>query len=307
VADRQRAQQRWAVAGVVTVGVVIIALVTTLSILSSRGGEVPDGYSADNTAFDLPSLTGEDHVRLADHRGTPVVVNFFATWCVYCNQELPGFVQVATATSGQVDFIGVQSRDTGDGVEMAERFGLAETGFALARDIGGENGSKLWSSYGSSGLPVTAFYDDKGTFLELSGGMLTQDELENKIETLYGITVDATDASTLQAPVIPLIPRGAFELLKGHAADGTFALIDARTPQQFAEEHITAPLEAVNLDATAADLDQKLAALPKDRYYIVYCQTDEKSQQLTATMHEQGFLHVYYIEGGFDAWKAAGG
>jgi cytochrome c biogenesis protein CcmG, thiol:disulfide interchange protein DsbE len=289
------------------VGVAIVVLVAGMSYLSSRDGDVPQGYSADNTAFDLPSLTGDEHVRLADHRGTPVVVNFFATWCVYCNQELPGFVQVAKATQGQVDFIGVQSQDTGDGVEMAERFGLAEAGFTLAQDIGGTNGSKLWSSYNSTGLPVTAFYDAKGTFLELSGGMLTQEELENKIESLYGITVDATDASSLQAPVIPLIPRGAYELLGQHATDGTFALLDARTPEQFAEEHITAPIEAVNLDATAPDLEEKLSALPKDRYYIVYCQTDEKSQQLTATMHDHGFRHLYYIEGGYDAWKAAGG
>jgi cytochrome c biogenesis protein CcmG/thiol:disulfide interchange protein DsbE len=307
VADRQRAKQRWAILGVVSVGVAIMVLVASLSFLSSRNDAVPSEYSADNTAFDLPSLTGDEHVRLSDHLGNPVVVNFFATWCVYCNQELPGFVEVAKATRGQVDFIGVQSQDTGDGNEMAERFGLAEAGFALAKDIGGTNGSKLWESYGSNGLPVTAFYDDKGTFLGISGGMLSQEDLETKIHDLFGVTVDATDASTQQAPVIPLIPRGAYELLAGHAEDGTFSLIDCRTPQEFAAGHILAPIEAVNLDVEATDLKERLAELSPDRSYILYGQSDDKSQRLASMMHDLGFKHLYYIEGGYAAWQAAGG
>ena len=88
-------------------------------------------------AFRLPGLLDDTTVSLADFAGTPVVVNFFASWCVYCNEELPGFVQVAKATGGTVDFVGVNTSDPGDGAAMARRFDLAGAGFALAKDIGG--------------------------------------------------------------------------------------------------------------------------------------------------------------------------
>ena len=90
-------------------------------------------------------------------------MNFFASWCVYCNEELPGFVQVAKATDGTVAFVGVNTSDPGDGAAMARRFDLAGAGFALAKDVGGNPPSQLWSSFGSQGLPVTAFYDATGS------------------------------------------------------------------------------------------------------------------------------------------------
>jgi len=248
-------------------------------------------------------LSGDGHVRLADHRGRPVVVNFFASWCVYCNQELPGFVQVAASSKGTIDFIGVQTQDTGDGAAMAQRFGLAGAGFTLARDIGGTPGAKLWSSFGGQGLPSTAFYDGTGKLVDFSSGMLTQDQLQQRISTAFGVKIQAQDAATLQAPVIPLIPMGARELLSTHAQDATMHLIDARTPAEFTAGHIQG---ATNVDDEATDVRTQLSGLSKDDSYIVYCRTGRRSGDLTATMHALGFKHVYDLQGGLDAWTAAG-
>lgn len=162
------------------------------------------------------------------------MVSFFASWCVYCNEELPGFVQVAKATAGKVAFVGVDTNDPGDGVAMAHRFDLAGAGFALAHDIGADPASDLWRSYGSQGLPVTAFYDASGRLVDFSGGMLTQDELQQRITKLFGVTASAPDAANLVAPVIPLIPQGAYELLGRNAANPAFAAIDLRPADQYA-------------------------------------------------------------------------
>jgi thiol-disulfide isomerase/thioredoxin len=197
--------QRGRTAAVVLGGVAVFAATGLLSFTeafrgngpgASASGSASDGYSTAREGFDLPSLTGSGHIRLADHRGRPVVVNFFASWCAYCNTELPGFAEVARATRGRVDFIGVQTDDPGDGPAMAQRFDLAGAGFALARDVRGEPPSGLWSAFGGQGLPVTAFYDRTGRLVEVSQGAFTRDELVAAIRQRFGVTVTATAAPT---------------------------------------------------------------------------------------------------------------
>ena len=302
-AAREERQRRIVVAAVVATVVIVLGVVGALAFGGS-GSSPDERYSADPEAFVLPGLLDEtETVALADHLGTPVVVNFFASWCVYCNEELPGFVQVATATAGEVDFIGVDSGDPGDGVAMAERFDLAGAGFALAEDVGTEPPSDLWASYGSQGLPVTAFYDASGTLVDFSGGMLTQDELEQRIEANFGIQVSAEDAAELGAPVIPLIPRGAYELLARGAGDPTFVPLDLRPADEFAAGHLP---DAANVPYDADGFDAAIADLEPTASYVVYDADGTDSGAAADAMHAAGFTHVYEIEGGFSAWTGAG-
>jgi rhodanese-related sulfurtransferase/thiol-disulfide isomerase/thioredoxin len=292
------------VTGVVLAAVTVLGAVAALSFTgTSSGDERGQGYSAQRDAFDLPTLSGSGHVRLGDHRGHPVVVNFFASWCVYCNQELPGFVQVARATAGTVDFVAVQTQDTGDGAAMARRFDLAGAGFTLAKDIGGTSPNRLWSSFGAQGLPVTAFYDATGTLVDFSGGMLDQRDLEARLTKNFAITVKAADARTLQAPVIPLIPQGAAELMTNGVGGSAVSVIDVRKPAEFASGHLQG---ATDLDSAAPDLDARLATLSKDAPYVVYCHTGRRSAVVTGHMHDLGFKHVYDLQGGLTAWHQVG-
>lgn len=66
-----------------------------------------------------------------------MVVNFFASWCDACAFELPGFAEASDELRDEVVFVGVNSLETGDGMGMVRDFGLAESGFILAKDIGG--------------------------------------------------------------------------------------------------------------------------------------------------------------------------
>ncbi len=302
-AARERARRRWTLAATIAAALAVLATVAGLAFSSGSGGTSSAAYAADKQAFDLPALSGNGHVRLADHRGRPVVVNFFASWCVYCNEELPGFVQVAKATHGQVDFIGVDTSETGDGAAMAKRFDLAGAGFALAKDIGPSPASELWSSFGARGLPVTAFYDAQGRVVDFSPGMLTQAELQQRLQQSFGVQVQAPDAATLSAPVIPLIPRGAYELLRTHVGDSTFHVLDVRTPEEFAGGHVEG---AKNIDFYAKDFANRLRSLDKDASYVVYCHTGNRSGQATTLMHQLGFKHVYDVQGGIAAWQQAG-
>lgn len=193
-AKAQRRQRRtWWAAGVVGVAALI-----GLAVLAGRGSGGGNGVS-DPAAFDLPAIQGDARVRLADFKGKPVVVNFFASWCTACDAELPGFAKVSRELEGQVSFVGVNALETGDPMFMPERHGI--TWWPLARDIGGRNGSGLHAALGGRGMPITAFYDDHGNLLHVDGGALPEPALRQRLADLYGIgTGRVATSSPASAP-----------------------------------------------------------------------------------------------------------
>ncbi|MCG2797364.1 MAG: redoxin domain-containing protein [Cellulomonas sp.] len=303
---RAERQSKVRIAVVSAAAVLVFGGVAAVALTSGDDSAAVDAsgtqYSASQEDFRLPGLLDDTTVSLADFAGTPVVVNFFASWCVYCNEELPGFVQVAKATQGTVSFVGVNTSDTGDGAAMARRFDLAGAGFALATDIGGDPPTQLWTSYSSQGLPVTAFYDADGTLVDFASGMLTQTELEQRIATNFAVDVTAADADALGSPVIPLIPQGAYELLNTHTDDPSFIPLDLRPAADFAEGHVSG---AVNIEASAGDLTA-LSSFDTSASYFVYDATGTGSTAVADAMEAAGFTHVYEIQGGYAAWTQDG-
>ena len=122
-------------------------------------------------SFDLPNLVNDDdpadRILLADFEGTPTVVNFFASWCTACDDELPAFRSVAAEQAGEVDFIFVNSNETGDWKPMVERHGMDD--LVLAKDIQGIRRNGLYRDLGGTGgMPITAFYDAQGRLVDTS-------------------------------------------------------------------------------------------------------------------------------------------
>lgn len=179
---RQRRRQRrgWWAGGILGVAALI-----GLAIVASGGSGGGSGES-DPAAFDLPALQGDTRVRLADFRGEPVVVNFFASWCTSCDFELPGFARVSDELRDQVTFVGVNALESGDPMTMPQRHGI--TWWPLARDIGSRGGD-LHAALGGRGMPITAFYDDTGKLLHVDPGALDETTLRERIRSLYQIEV----------------------------------------------------------------------------------------------------------------------
>jgi thiol-disulfide isomerase/thioredoxin len=165
--------------------VAALALLAGLAILAFRSS--PPAGSASPTAFDLPALGGGGRVRLAAYRGEPVVVTLYASWCTACLSELPGFAHQSSRLRGQVQFIAVDSQETGDGAGFARRFGLAASGFALAKDIGQSSTGGLFKAYAARGLPVTVFYNRSGTIVSKALEGMPEDTLRQQLHTLYGV------------------------------------------------------------------------------------------------------------------------
>lgn len=161
------ATAQWAI--LIGIGALIIGGLVLRGILDAAddGG---DGVVAAES-FDLPDLTDDDNpnsrIRLADFEGTPTVVNFFASWCDACDDELPAFRETALALEGEVDFIFVNSNETGDWGPMADRNDIGQ--FPLAKDIQGISRNGLYRELGGTGsMPITAFYDANGNLIQVA-------------------------------------------------------------------------------------------------------------------------------------------
>ncbi len=173
------------------VGFVIVAVLAGIVLSSSDDGS-PRGTLdvTDPARFDLPTIDGTGRVRLADFEGTPLVVNFFASWCEPCKDELPDLADAARKLAGKVAFVAVNSKELSapSGIALARTNGLAEAGITLARDVG-PGGSALHDAYDvRQAMPVNAFYDGEGKLRYVAPGQMTPDKLAERLQTLFGIT-----------------------------------------------------------------------------------------------------------------------
>ncbi len=168
----------------------VVAVVVVVVVLSVVLGEDQTGVT-DASAWDLPALDedndpdGDGRVTLADFSGTPLVVNFFASWCVACDRELPLFRQAIDDFGDQVQIVFVNSNETGNWRPMAERNGIDDQ--ILVDDIGGSRNNGLYRSLGGTGgMPITAFYDAEGRLVTTFPGELDAVRLYDSIEALIG-------------------------------------------------------------------------------------------------------------------------
>ncbi|WP_296804709.1 TlpA disulfide reductase family protein [Thiocapsa sp.] len=109
-------------------------------------------------AFDLQGPAGEPQ-RLLDHRGKPVILNFWATWCPPCRAEMPSMQRAHEDLADEG--ISVIAVNVGEDAETIERF-LSETDvdFPIPMDVD----SEVVQSYPVKGLPTTFVIDPEGRF-----------------------------------------------------------------------------------------------------------------------------------------------
>ncbi len=182
------------IVGLVCVVIVAVAVAVFSSGSGNSGGRTvgAGGDVTDPARFDLPTIDGSGRVRLADFKGKPLVVNFFASWCEPCKAELPEFAAASRTLAGKVAFVGVNSKEitAPAGMALARTMGLADAGITLARDVGGQGGSGLHDSYPvRNAMPITAFYDADGKLRDVNVGQLTNDALSGKLQQFFGVTL----------------------------------------------------------------------------------------------------------------------
>ena len=118
-------------------------------------------------------------LRLSDFRGTPVVINFFASWCAPCKVELP-LLRAAHEQSQDSGYVvlGVSSNDRR---EAMEEFAFEES---LHYPIVIDGDNSVGVAYQVMGPPYTFFIDRKGMVSAVISGELDQKSLDENIVSL---------------------------------------------------------------------------------------------------------------------------
>ena len=148
---------------------------------------VPAGAGDDTTAtqvslkYTLKDMTGKD-VRLADYAGKPLIINFWATWCAPCKDEIPALIAVHEKYKSQgLTILGVSIDDSpGDLQKFAAQFGMTYPVL-----VGQGHDDMLEAFEASYAVPVSWFIRKDGSVYMKHEGGQTRDWFEQQIKALF--------------------------------------------------------------------------------------------------------------------------
>ena len=135
-------------------------------------------------AFAVPDLRDETRtIELEQLRGHPVVLNFWASWCVPCRKELPAFQAVYGRMGDQVTFLGMNHQDSrDDAVALLRKTGVQyQSGF--------DPKGRVARAYALYGMPTTVFISAGGRILATRTGEMSESQLADEIRDLFAVVV----------------------------------------------------------------------------------------------------------------------
>lgn len=168
---------------VLIVGLIIV--VPILAVLFMNLGRDPHNIESPligrtAPAFALREVGTDRAVSLESLRGKPAVINFWATWCVPCEQEHPVLVSTAAQMGQSVQFLGVVYQDQESRIQQF----LSRNGQAYPTLF--DDGGKTAIAYGVYGVPETFFLNAEGKIVAKHAGPLTPDDLSQKLQLAMG-------------------------------------------------------------------------------------------------------------------------
>jgi thiol-disulfide isomerase/thioredoxin len=119
-------------------------------------------------------------------KGKPAVVNYWATWCIPCKEEMPRVVAAAKRYEGRVTFLGVNVEDD---AKLAASF---EREYKVPFESVPDRDGKIRDDEGILGLPVTQFYDASGELAFVHQGEIDTEDLNDRIEEVLRLSRAST-------------------------------------------------------------------------------------------------------------------
>ncbi len=96
-------------------------------------------------------------------------------------------------------------------------------------------------------------------------------------------------------------PTEAYELIQQHGTNESFVILDVRTPKEFKAGRIE---NSINLDYYAKTFQQDLDTLDKEKTYLVYCRSGNRSGRTLSIMKKLNFQEAYNMAGGIGGWNS---
>lgn len=90
-------------------------------------------------------------------------------------------------------------------------------------------------------------------------------------------------------------------LIDANTENPNFAIIDVRTYGEWVNDHLEG---SINRSTRDSDFDQQLDALPKQKIFLLHCQSGGRSAEAFAKMKDLDFAEVYEMQGGMNSWKS---
>ncbi len=117
--------------------------------------------------------------QLGDHKGKPVLINFLASWCIPCREEIPALNQIYGVYKHQgVVFLAIAVDDTRENIKKF----INKYGLELPAGI--DTSGKIKDAFGLYGVPTTLFIDKQGFINYLHPGSVTESLLHHELDQL---------------------------------------------------------------------------------------------------------------------------
>jgi thiol-disulfide isomerase/thioredoxin len=169
---------------VVALGVAILAAGALLWRQLTSDATSPSGGSTDSApllALTLPDAAGEQET-LGQWKGKVLIVNFWATWCEPCKEEMPRFIKLQDEYAARgLQFVGV-AIDQADKVRAFAK----DIGLNYPTLVGGYGAIELSKTLGNNvgALPFTVVLDRSGAVVHTQLGPLKDQQLLSIIKQL---------------------------------------------------------------------------------------------------------------------------
>jgi thiol-disulfide isomerase/thioredoxin len=161
-------------------GFLLMPLVTGLLLVQGCNEDTTSEISILEAApeFNLTLFSGENF-QLSDQKGKPVLINFFASWCVSCGKEMPAIQKVSHEyPPDAVSFLGIAVDDT---EKKAKEF-MRKVGLNIPAGL--DRTGEIKDAFRLYGMPTTFFIDKDGMVSYFHPGVVTEKLMRYELDKL---------------------------------------------------------------------------------------------------------------------------
>lgn len=236
--------------------------------------------------FTIKGIDGESFT-LSDHLGEFVLIQFMATWCSHCGNQVLEYSILNEKFDEQIVIISISLDSPSVNEEQLRNYKARYD----APGIWALDTVNVTDSYNVKRIPTTFIIDKNGYIWAQYIGFTNSATLVKEFEQLqsywgsYLVPVKFVTISALDAN----------ELIDSNQ---NIIILDVRTDTEFGEEHIE---KAINIPVQ--ELLDKIGELDKNSIILVYCRTGIISAQASEILADNGFTNIYNMDSGISAWK----